>query len=72
MCGVEFVSDTAAKTPASPNVLKAAFEATYEAGAMVRVGGNNLLMSPPLVIEEAEIETLLSALEIGVQAAANA
>ncbi|WP_299304314.1 aminotransferase class III-fold pyridoxal phosphate-dependent enzyme [uncultured Litoreibacter sp.] len=72
MTGLEFVTDKASKTPAPMAMLKTAFETTYEAGAMVRIGGNNLLMSPPLVITEAEINTILTALEAGVQAASSA
>ncbi len=68
MAGLEFVTDKAAKTPAPMDMLKTAFETTYEAGAMVRIGGNNLLMSPPLIITEAETDTVLAAVEAGVQA----
>ncbi|EPX81817.1 hypothetical protein thalar_00375 [Litoreibacter arenae DSM 19593] len=46
------------------------FNTAYEAGAMVRVGGNNLMMSPPLIISEAEIDTILQALDAGLTKAA--
>ena len=69
MTGVEFVSDTAAKTPMDNGTMKRIHTAMYEAGLMVRIGGNNILMSPPLVITEAEIDQLLSAFETGLKAA---
>ncbi|MFN3208797.1 MAG: aminotransferase class III-fold pyridoxal phosphate-dependent enzyme [Roseovarius sp.] len=69
MTGIELVSDRAAKTPMDAATVKAVHKATYEAGAMVRIGGNNLLMSPPLIISEAEIDRILAALDKGFAAA---
>jgi len=69
MTGIELVSDRAARTPMDAETIKKVHKATYEAGAMVRIGGNNLLMSPPLVISETEIDQVLSALDIGFAAA---
>jgi len=48
MAAVELVSDPALKTPMPPEIVSQVFNATYDAGAMVRIGGNNLLMFPPL------------------------
>ena len=69
MTGIELVSDRSAKTPLDPGAVARVHKATYEAGAMVRVGGNNLMLSPPLVITEAEIDKVLSALDHGLSAA---
>ncbi|PTX54954.1 hypothetical protein C8N43_3777 [Litoreibacter ponti] len=68
MAAVELVSDRDTKAPAAPETLTAVFNTAYEAGAMVRIGGNNLLMSPPLVITEQEITIILSALDEGLSA----
>jgi adenosylmethionine-8-amino-7-oxononanoate aminotransferase len=68
MTGVELVSDKTAKTPMDLDTMKAIHKAAYEAGAMVRLGGNNILMSPPLTISEAEVDTVLSALDTGLAA----
>jgi adenosylmethionine-8-amino-7-oxononanoate aminotransferase len=65
MTGIELVSDRKAKTPMDAATVKQVHKATYEAGAMVRIGGNNLLMSPPLIITESEINRVLSALDTG-------
>jgi putrescine aminotransferase len=40
----------------------------YEAGAMVRVSGPNIILSPPLVLTEADAAVILSALDKGFAA----
>lgn len=68
MTGVELVSDKASKAPLDMAAMKRIHGATYEAGTMVRLGGNNILMSPPLVISEGEVDTILSSLDAGLSA----
>tara|TARA_B100001057_G_scaffold344905_1_gene345981 strand:+ start:4723 stop:6099 length:1377 start_codon:yes stop_codon:yes gene_type:complete len=66
MTALELVSDRETKTPPArpvPLVLQAA---AYENGAMVRVSGPNVILSPALVISESEVETILSALDKGL------
>ena len=69
MMGIELVSDPAKKTPMDAATMKRVHQATYEAGAMVRLGAHNILMSPPLVISEAEVDVILSSLDAGFAAA---
>ncbi|MBC7179595.1 MAG: aminotransferase class III-fold pyridoxal phosphate-dependent enzyme, partial [Roseovarius sp.] len=69
MMGIELVSDREKKTPMDAATMKRVHQATYEAGAMVRLGAHNILMSPPLVISEAEIDVILSSLDAGFAAA---
>ena len=69
MCGVELVSDPATKTPLDVATAKKIFEATYEAGVMVRLSGTNLLMSPPLILGAGDVDTILAALAKGLEAA---
>ncbi|MEZ5449926.1 MAG: hypothetical protein R3E89_13455 [Thiolinea sp.] len=40
----------------------------YQQGVIVRISGNNLIMSPPLVIERTDVERILGALEAGLMA----
>ena len=40
-----------------------AMQAAFDAGLMIRVTGDIIALSPPLVITEAQIETLFSTLE---------
>jgi len=69
MTGIELVSDKAAKTPMDMATMKKVHEATYQAGAMVRLGMHNILMSPPLTISETEVNSILTALDAGFSAA---
>ncbi len=69
MTGIELVSDRATKTPIDMPTMKRIHAAVYEAGAMVRMGVPNILMSPPLTITEAEVNQILSALDTGFSAA---
>jgi len=69
MTGIEIVSDRAARTPMDAATMQRIHTATYEAGAMVRLGAHNILMSPPLVITEAEVDAILAALDAGFSAA---
>ncbi|MDA7423656.1 aminotransferase class III-fold pyridoxal phosphate-dependent enzyme [Thalassococcus lentus] len=69
MTGIEIVSDKASKTPMDAETMKRIHQTAYEAGAMVRLGMHNILMSPPLTISEAEVDTILAALDAGFAAA---
>lgn len=69
MNAIELVSDRETKTPLPPAEVKRIHAKVYEAGAMVRIGGNNFFMSPPLIISEGEIDGVLSALRAGLSAA---
>ncbi|MFP4327935.1 MAG: aminotransferase class III-fold pyridoxal phosphate-dependent enzyme [Paracoccaceae bacterium] len=69
MTGLELVSDRAAKTPMDSATMTRIHQTAYEAGAMVRLGMHNILMSPPLTITEAEVQTILDALDAGFAAA---
>lgn len=57
--------DKAAPPKAQPGQVQAK---AYEAGAMVRVSGPNIILSPPLVITEADASTILNALDAGFAA----
>lgn len=69
MTGIELVSDRAAKTPMDNETMQRIHRTAYEAGAMVRLGMHNILMSPPLTITESEVDTILAALDKGFAAA---
>jgi hypothetical protein len=69
MIGIEIVSDKTTKTPMDNDTMKRIHQISYEAGTMVRLGLNNILMSPPLVITEQEVNEVLAALDKGFSAA---
>ena len=68
MAAIELVSDRDAKTPLDMGAIKRAHKATYEAGTMVRIGGSNLLMSPPLILTQADVAKILEDLRSGLTA----
>ncbi len=68
MCALELVSDRTTKTPIDKATIGKVQKTAYEAGAMVRVSGNNIILSPPLVLGEEDVNTLISALDKGLGA----
>jgi adenosylmethionine-8-amino-7-oxononanoate aminotransferase len=69
MCAMELVSDRATKKPADKSVLSRVQETAYRSGAMVRVSGPNIILSPPLVLTAADVDVILTALDAGLSAA---
>jgi adenosylmethionine-8-amino-7-oxononanoate aminotransferase len=70
MCAVELVADQAAKTPIDKKSIGKVHRKAYESGAMLRVSGNNIILSPPLVVTETDVEAILSALDAGLASVA--
>lgn len=68
MCALELVSDQKTKTPIDKGTIGKVQEAAYAAGAMVRVSGPNIILSPPLVLTSDDVQTILSALDAGFMA----
>lgn len=65
MLGIEMVEDKAARTPMprSSDIPARVAREAYRRGLMVRISGANLILSPPLVISQAEIDYLCDTLE---------
>ena len=68
MTAIELVSDRASKTAVSPDVGLAVQAGAYEAGAMVRASGPTIIMSPPLVLTEADANVIIDALDTAIGA----
>jgi len=68
MTGIELVSDRNTKKPIDAARASKIQEVAYQSGAMVRVSGPNILLSPPLVLTEQDAQTILSALDAGLAA----
>ncbi|MCI5074797.1 aspartate aminotransferase family protein [Oricola sp.] len=66
MCALELVSDRDAKTPIDKQTIGRIFEATYEAGVMIRVSGPNIILSPPLIITADDVQQIVDALDAGL------
>jgi len=65
MAGVELVQDKASKTPFDPAVAitKRVAKAAYQRGLVVRAAGDVMVMSPPLIISEEQVEELVETLK---------
>lgn len=68
MCALELVSDRGSKTPIDKKSIGKVHRVAYEAGVMVRVSGNNIILSPPLIVTSADVSKILSALDAGLAA----
>lgn len=69
MTAMELIGDKARKTPLDKHRIDAMYEATYAAGTMVRISGPNVIISPSLVIEEADVAKILADLDYGLSQA---
>jgi adenosylmethionine-8-amino-7-oxononanoate aminotransferase len=68
MLAIEMVGDRATKSAPDKAVPATVQKVAYDSGAMVRVSGPNIILSPPLVISEGDAEVILSALDKGFSA----
>ncbi len=68
MCALELVSDCATKASIDKPTIATIQETAYRAGAMIRISGPNVILSPPLVLDSADVQTILSALSAGFEA----
>ena len=71
MLGVELVSDRARKLSFAPEIGAAhkVFDACRERGAIVRPVGNVIIVSPPLIYTEADVDVLIDALDGAIEEA---
>ena len=67
MCAIELVSERATKKPIDKVTPVKLQKAAYESGAMIRVSGPNVILSPPLVLTAEDVDTILAALRSGFQ-----
>ncbi len=64
MCAVELVANRETKQPLAPEFCKQVGAMCQDEGAMVRVGSTGvIIMSPPLVINKAELDVIVDALD---------
>ncbi|MCI2397833.1 aspartate aminotransferase family protein [Aliiroseovarius subalbicans] len=68
MCAMELVSDRVTKASIDKKSIGTLQEVTYQNGAMVRVSGPNVILSPPLVLTSDDVQVILTALRKGFDA----
>lgn len=69
MLALELVGDRATRAAPDKALPGRIQKAAYAAGAMVRVSGPNIILSPPLILSEPEAQVILDALDAGLRAA---
>lgn len=69
MCAMELVSDQTTKAVIDKSTIARIQDVTYKHGTMVRVSGPNIILSPPLVLTQQDVDTILSSLDAGFQSA---
>lgn len=69
MIALECVSDRNKKAPAAKDVMQKILDGTYDKGVMIRISGNTIILSPPLIITAAHVQLISSALDAGLAAA---
>lgn len=68
MTAIEMVSDRASKKPIDGASAATVQEIAYQSGAMIRVSGPNIILSPSLVLTEQDVSNILAALDAGFAA----
>ncbi len=68
MCALELVSDRDTKASIDKASTATLQEVAYQNGAMVRISGPNVILSPPLVLTSEDVQLILGALKAGFSA----
>ena len=68
MACVELVADRAKKTPADKALMTKVADGAYDAGVMIRVSGNNIILSPPLIVTAKDVSRIVEGLDAGLKA----
>ena len=63
MMAIEMVADKVTKKKIGKPYVAAIYKKTLEQGAIVRTSGNNLIISPPLIIRKEEVDVIVNAIE---------
>ena len=64
MLGIEMVEDKESKTPKAMEFGQQIAAVAQKEGAMVRASGHKIILSPPLVINNDEIDVIVNALDV--------
>lgn len=69
MACLELVSDRKAKTALDKKAMARLADRIFDAGVLVRVSSNNMILSPPLIIESAHVDAIVAAIDTGLATA---
>ncbi|HEV7249919.1 MAG TPA: aminotransferase class III-fold pyridoxal phosphate-dependent enzyme [Shinella sp.] len=68
MAALEIVADRETKKPVDKKTMARIADAAYDAGVMLRVSGNMIILSPPLIVTAKDIATIAQGLDAGLAA----
>jgi adenosylmethionine-8-amino-7-oxononanoate aminotransferase len=68
MAAIELVSDRGTKKPMDKKTLAGVADRAYDAGVMIRVSGNNFILSPPLILSAADVTKIAAGIDAGLSA----
>ncbi|MGB7184133.1 MAG: aminotransferase class III-fold pyridoxal phosphate-dependent enzyme [Burkholderiaceae bacterium] len=63
MAAIELVSDRTSKTPVDKKTPLKIADAAFKAGVMIRVSGNTIILSPPLIVTDEDVKTMIDAVD---------
>jgi len=66
MSALELTSDRATKAAPDKATVGKVYKTAYENGVMIRISGPNIILSPALVISEAEVSQIIGALDVAL------
>src|SRR5262249_1049283 len=66
MARLELVADRKTKKPIDDKLLERIVQSTFDAGVFVRAGGGALGLTPPLIVNDAQIEQIIDAVDTGL------
>jgi putrescine aminotransferase len=67
MLCLELVADRKTKAPLDKSRIDAIFEQAYADGVMIRVSGNNIILSPSLIISSENVDEIASTIDTAIQ-----
>jgi len=70
MVALELVADRQTKEPIGKDAMETVLATAYREGVMIRISGNNIILSPSLVITAEHVATIVAAVGAGLEAAA--
>ena len=68
MHALELVSDLDTKKALDKKSMAVVGEAIYENGVMVRISGNNVILSPALILTDEHVQRIVDAIDAGLDA----
>ncbi len=72
MVCLELVADRQSKQPIKKEAMETVLKTAYLEGVMLRISGNNIIISPSLIITAEHVATIVAALDAGLTTAAQA